>query len=85
VEEALLFLEIISANENEKFEVHWVEIESPSGSFLVGPNHSPLISIIKKNSVVIYKKGDGEEVSINVYGGLFNMSGHNRAVVLLER
>ena len=85
MEEALLFLEIISANKNEKFEVHWVEIESPSGSFLVGPNHSPLISIIKNNNIFVYKKSDGKEVSINIYGGLFNMSGNNRAIVLLER
>ncbi len=84
MENTTLNLEIIAPDTSEKFSIEWVEIESPTGSFLVGPDHSPLISMIKQKSIIIYKKEKGEKVSLDAAGGIFKVI-NNDATILLDR
>jgi F0F1-type ATP synthase epsilon subunit len=77
-------LEIFASTTSEIHTVEWVEIEGPHGSFLVGPNHSTLISIIKKRSTVTYKKTNAEQRSVEISGGIFRVSG-NKAIILLDQ
>lgn len=79
-----LELEIISPTKSNKISIQWIEIESPNGSFLVGINHSPLISIIKKKGILVYKKKDGKEIATEVYGGIFKVA-HNKATIILDQ
>jgi F0F1-type ATP synthase epsilon subunit len=76
-------LEIISTVHTDVHSVMWVEIESPTGSFLVGPDHSPLISIIKTRSIITYKKANGEEDTLDASGGIFKVA-NNKATILLD-
>ena len=76
-------LEITSLTKKISIKIEWIEIESPTGSFLVGPNHSPLISIIKKKSTLTYKEKDAKEIAIEVYRGIFKVS-ENKAIALLD-
>jgi F0F1-type ATP synthase epsilon subunit len=77
-------LEIISPTNNQRLSVEWVEIESPTGSFFVGPHHMPLVSIIKKKSPFLYKQiGEKTPQSFIIHEGFFRVSSdHNAAVVL---
>ena len=77
-------LEIITPDTSEKLVVQWVEIESPTGSFLVGHNHSSLISIIKKKSSFTYKTDEGKEFVRDAPGGSFRVQ-NNEAIILLEQ
>ncbi|MFA5307324.1 MAG: hypothetical protein WC365_07795 [Candidatus Babeliales bacterium] len=77
-------LEIVASAQSEIHSIEWVEIESPTGSFLVGPDHMQLISLIKKRSTVVYRKTNSEERSIQVSGGIFKVA-HNKAVIILEQ
>lgn len=77
-------LEIISPTKTETASVFWIEIESPTGSFLVGANHAPIISILKKNSRLTYKVDTTEEISREIYGGMFEVT-DNVARILLEQ
>jgi len=77
-------LDIISPIAKESLDVLWVEIESPSGSFLVGIDHCPLISLIKQKSTLLYKTST-EEVSRKLHsGGIFEVKG-NKAQIILEQ
>jgi len=62
-------LEILHPTKSETFPVLWIEVEGIDGSFLVGLDHAPLISIIKSQSVVLYKSLDGKEGKIDVFSG----------------
>ena len=75
-------LKIISSSKNETIKVLWVEIESPTGSFVVGPDHSPLVSIMKKRGVFTYKTNDGEEVVKGVNNGIFEVDDNNAIIIL---
>lgn len=77
-------LQIISADFSKKIMVEWVEIESPTGSFLVGPDHSPLVSIVKPKSIITYKDENGNEQVEEAPGGFFKIK-DNEAILLLDR
>lgn len=76
-------LEIISSSAHKIVSITGIEIESPTGSCFIGYGHMPLISIIKKKSMVTYRLSDGTSVQLQVNGGVFNMS-QNKAVILLD-
>lgn len=76
-------LEIISSTAHQTLPITGIEIESPTGSCFIGYDHMPLISVIKKKSMVTYQLSDGTSVQLQVNGGIFNMS-QNKAVILLD-
>ena len=77
-------LEIVRSTTKENIFVEWVEIQSPTGSFMVGPGHLPLISVLSDRSKVVYKKVESlEPEAIDVYGGLFKVQS-NLAMVILD-
>jgi len=76
-------LEIISKTETKKVSVFWVEIESPNGNFVVGPDHIPLVSLLKDRGKLTYKEYNGGEHSIDTYQGVFKIA-NNKAIVILK-
>ena len=78
-----LSLEIISPTLAQQLTVEWIEVESPTGSFFVGPNHSPLISIIKNKSNLLYKTEGNEPTAVVTTHGVFYIE-ENKAVVILD-
>lgn len=75
-------LEIVKQNESKKISVLWVEVESPTGNFVVGPNHSPLVSLLKYRGILKYQEYNGPEASIDTYGGILKVE-ENRTIVLI--
>lgn len=76
-------LEIISPTSHQKITIVGIEAESPTGSFFVGYDHIPLISIIKKKSILAYYLPDGTCMRIQVNGGVLNIA-QNKALILLD-
>jgi F0F1-type ATP synthase epsilon subunit len=76
-------LEIIYQDRNEKYEINWVEIESPTGNFTVGPDHIPLVSLIQERGKVTYKEYGKEITSIDAYSGMFIVS-NNKARIIFD-
>lgn len=77
-------LEIITPETSENITVFWIEIESPTGSFLIGPDHSPLISVIKKKSIFSYKAQNNEEHTREATAGGIIKITENKAFILLD-
>jgi F0F1-type ATP synthase epsilon subunit len=84
MEESLFQFEIISPSQSQIFVVEWIELESPSGTFFIGPGHAHLISIIKNQSVLLYKKPHLEPIKHIVSGGIFSVQ-NNKAFLLLDQ
>ena len=84
MENCYFTLEIISPIDLKELSIEWVEVESPTGSFVVGAGHSPIISVLKKRGFLTYKPRGKEEVKIEIMsGGLFKAS-EDKAVLLLD-
>ena len=85
----ILELEIITRIESKKIPVEWIDIQSPTGNFIIGPDHSPLVSLLKERGVLTYKvqalakEHQGDEVSIDTYGGIIEVDG-SRATAILD-
>jgi len=76
-------LEIVKQTESKKISILWLEIESPTGNFVVGPGHYPLFSLLKYKGTLTYKEYSGGEISLDTYGGIFKVA-NNKAMVLMD-
>jgi F0F1-type ATP synthase epsilon subunit len=83
MEEQFFNFQIISPTITETLSVEWIEVESPTGSFLIGPGHSPLVSIIKTKSRLTYKRAYAEPSFIDGAKGIIKVS-DNKAIALLD-
>ena len=79
----VLDLEIIRPISSKRISVLWLEVEGLTGSFVIGPDHAPLISLLKPQARLIYKTCDNLEVEIDTFGGLVSVVG-SRVIVLLD-
>ena len=77
-------LEIIRPTKTTKHAVEWIDIQSPTGNFIVGPDNEPLVSILKDRSKIKYKDVQIENIqTFDSYGGVFKVE-NNKAVFILD-
>ena len=68
----------------EKKEIDWVLLECPGGSFVVGPDHRPLVNILSGSSTLTYAvKGHEETLEVPEDGGLVHVL-DNQVVLFLN-
>lgn len=63
-------------------EVELVRFPGSDGSFAVLKNHAPIISTLQTGEIKVIKV-DGEEIFIQVYGGVVEVK-DNHIIVLIE-
>jgi F0F1-type ATP synthase epsilon subunit len=77
-----LELEIIKPAESKRVSVLWLEVEGLTGSFVVGPDHVPLVSILKPKARLIYKTKENLEVEMDTFGGIIVVTAFRVVIVL---
>ena len=77
-----LELEIIRPAESTRLSVVWLEVEGATGSFVVGPDHAPLVSMLKPKARLIYKTKENLEVEMDTFGGLIVVTSSSAIIVL---
>lgn len=77
-----LVLQLISSYSTHSLNVQWIEVVSPSGEFIVGPHHLPLISLVTPQSKLLYKKVDGGLGQFTIPGGILRVEGNVAALLL---
>ena len=75
-------LNIVTPTETTTVMVEWVEVDSPTGSFLVCAGHSPLVSMIKNKSTLTYKAPNAQAVIYQVSSGLLQVQATKTTVIL---
>ena len=77
-------LKIIKPTTSETFSVEWLDVQTPTGNFVVGPNHDDLVSILKEKGSLIYKKvGEDSPIQIDLYEGFLKIQ-DNKVILILE-
>ena len=66
----LVKVEIFSPTNSTSFNVHWIEIDSPTGFFVVGQGHINTLSLLKPSGSLMYESEDNSHVSLTVPGGI---------------
>lgn len=74
---------VIKPDKQEVFEVEWVDVQTPVGSFVIGLNHLPFITSLKKKGKLSFKLKNGKIEKIDIYGGFFQIE-DNKAIAILE-
>jgi F0F1-type ATP synthase epsilon subunit len=76
-------LKIIKPTKKDVFDVEWLDIQTPSGNFFVGPEHEDLITILKERSPISYKKiNTTKPESIDSYGGFLKIEKGQASIIL---
>ena len=82
-EKKFIEFKIVRPDKTQLFHVEWISVQSPTGNFIVGWNHIPLVSRLKYRGKLIFKPQDKEEIEIDTYRGFFKIK-DNKALVILD-
>ena len=77
----LIELSIITPTESRALQVEWIEIISPTGTFWVGYDHSPLVSLVKHKAPISFKEIGKDAEIYEASNGIFYVS-NNKATLL---
>lgn len=82
MKESKLYL-TISSPEKELFEgeIKVITLPGSAGSFNILPNHAPIVSSLKKGTV-LYVLPDGTEHEVDIQGGFIEMSNNMLSVCI---
>lgn len=76
-------LEIIKTNNSKTIQVEYIELCGINGNFVVGKNHNPIITILKKDSLLTYKTPDSQdEINLKINDGFFILVDNKSRVFL---
>ncbi len=75
---------VISSASEQTLNLLWIEISSPTGDFVVGYGHKPLISLISPKSRITYETQENTMASFDVLGGLITISQNGINIFLFE-
>ena len=75
-------LELIRPLETKRVQVLWVDVEGLTGNFVIGPDHSPLLSILKPKSRLLYKTIYNLEAEIDIPSGFIKVVDNNAIIVM---
>ena len=63
--------------------VEWVSVATPTGTFIIGPGHEPIVSLISPGESVVYKaSGIEHEVEVAPGGGIVHIMGGDVRLIL---
>lgn len=80
---AVIALEIHSPLMERKVDAAWVSITSPTGSFVVGPQHQPLFSLIAPGESIRYEAA-GTEHTIKIEASGFCLVSRESVMILIS-
>lgn len=77
-------LSIISPLQKKTFNIAWIEINTPVGSFVIQPGHSPMIIGLAQNKTITFCLMNGKQESFIVEHGFIEIT-KTAATVLLNK
>ena len=76
--------EIVRPTQSTKERVEWIEVDSLTGSFIVGKGHSPLIAVLRQGGTISYSRHAGSTVTLDIASvGIFTVH-DGKAVVIFD-
>lgn len=79
----LLDITIVSLKSSETIKAKWLEVEAPGGSFVLFPEHFPIVSRLRTDGELSFKNENGSIGSIKVPGGMLFMGNDNSVTIII--
>lgn len=76
-------LTIISPAKKETLEIAWVEINTPTGNYVIQEGHAPTAFILSSDKLLTYALKNGRQENILIEQGIIDIS-RTGALVLLN-
>lgn len=76
-------MEVVFPTSAQKIEVVWVDVKSPTGSFMIGPQSAPLVSLLSANSKLLFKSETGSMGTIEIPAGMLEIDENGNVLVLV--
>lgn len=70
----MITLIVASPEHRQEIPITWLEINTPSGNFVILPGHAPMIITLTPNAPVTYCLSSGHQKSIDVVGGIAHIT-----------
>ena len=76
-------LTVTDRESSRSFSVAWIEINTPTGNYVVQPGHAPAFFIISPQQPLIFRLKTGKQTAINVRRGIIEV-GRQRATLIVD-
>jgi F0F1-type ATP synthase epsilon subunit len=63
-------LTIISPREIQEFAILWIELNAPTGNFVIQQGHAPMILILQPHQPIIFELNNGKQKTLTVPEGI---------------
>ena len=65
-----MILKIIRPGGHKQHQIIWLEINTPTGNFVIAKGHAPMIVTLSKKKQIVFELATGQELSEIVSGGI---------------
>lgn len=76
-------LQIVSPEKKEIIEVAWVELNTPSGNYIIQSGHAPMALALSPKQPIIYAHKNGKEEIVMVERGMAEIT-RSQVTILLS-
>ncbi len=66
------------------FSVAWLEINAPTGNYVIQRGHAPMIITLSENQPLIYRLKSGREESVIVRQGIVTIERESASVIMTQ-
>lgn len=73
---------MVSLSDKKSYDIAWLEVNTPTGNFVMQRGHAPMILILSPNKPLIYCLQNGKEESTTIPGGILHITREQATVVL---
>lgn len=63
-------LQIVSPDKKETHEIAWIELNTPTGNYIIQPGHAPMILTLSSKQPFIFAHKNGKEEIVMVDRGI---------------
>ncbi len=77
-------LQIARPTEKKLINILWIDLQTPVGSFVIQPEHAPMIIALKPDSFVTFALENGAQESVAVKQGIAHVTRESVTLLLNE-
>ncbi len=69
----------------KKFSIAWLEINTPTGNYVIQRGHAPMIITLSSDQLIIFRLKSGKEESMIVRQGVVTIERESATIVMTSR
>jgi len=79
-----MLLRIISPSGEKKFDIDWIEVDTPVGNFVIHTGHAPTVLTLLPNHDVVFQFKKGHKESITISRGIIEITREAATIIVSE-